>query len=137
MLTPEIYAEKVYAIWEESLHKLNLLIGEKPEMTEELREKLMELKEETIQKLIVYGKQHSEMPDAERQSSCNRMVMKMGGMASNPNWANTMNECFKHYSAIDRTFSNEISKFNIITQYADFELLKKQAPAEAERLGLV
>ena len=35
-----------------------------------------------------------------------------------------------------RELANEIAQFNVITQYANFELLKKQLPEEAERLGI-
>ena len=31
---------------------------------------------------------------------------------------------------------NLVGSLNIITQYADFDLLKKQAPEEAKRLGI-
>jgi len=135
-LTPDTYAEEVYVIWEQAIISLNNIIGNNPPVSEELIEKVKDLKEETISKLIVYGEKHSQMTEELKTSSSNKLVMKMGKMASLPAWDNVMNQCFKHYFNIDYKFSNIISSFNTITQYADYDLLKKQLPAEAERLGI-
>ena len=40
------------------------------------------------------------------------------------------------YQAKDAGLGDLITSFNILTQYANFELLKKQAPEEAKRLGI-
>ena len=51
-------------------------------------------------------------------------------------------DLFKSYQDVqsayqsDRDLFNLIADFNIITQYAIFELLKKQLPDEAKRLGI-
>ena len=49
---------------------------------------------------------------------------------------NTFREGHKHYAGLDMNLSNLIASFNIITQYAIFDLLKKQNSAEAKRLGI-
>jgi hypothetical protein len=36
----------------------------------------------------------------------------------------------------ERDLANELSSFNILTQYAFFDLLKRQEPDEAQRLGI-
>ena len=40
------------------------------------------------------------------------------------------------YAKKDQDLGKLIGSFNIITQYCQFELLKKQEPKEAERLGI-
>lgn len=135
-LTPDTYADEVYSIWEDAIISLNSIIEKNPPVSEELIKKVTDLKEETIRQLIVYGEKHSQMSDEMKASSSNKLVMKMGKMASLPAWDNVMNKCFKQYFDTDYKFSNIISSFNTITQYADYELLKKQLPAEAERLGI-
>jgi hypothetical protein len=42
----------------------------------------------------------------------------------------------QYYSQKDPNLGKTLKDFNIITQYAFFDLLKKQAPKEAERLGI-
>ena len=45
-------------------------------------------------------------------------------------------EAVKHYFSTDREFARRLQTINILTQYAFFDLLRKQEPAEAARLGL-
>lgn len=49
---------------------------------------------------------------------------------------NTYMEATNYYMSQDAALHKELSDFNILTQYASFDLLKKQAPEEAARLGL-
>jgi hypothetical protein len=135
-MTAESYATEVYQIWEESINELNTLIGSKPELTDKLVEKVNTLKEETIQKLLPYGREHAALSVEDQKSWSNKIAMKMGAMSSNQTWKNVMNECYQHYFQIDYKFGSLIASFNVITQYADFALLKKQLPAEADRLGI-
>ncbi len=52
------------------------------------------------------------------------------------NWE-VMNQAHQHYYGTENyELSKNISSFNIIMQYAQFELVKKQAPDEAARLGI-
>ncbi len=44
-------------------------------------------------------------------------------------------QAYTDYSS-DLEVANLISSFNIIGQYANFDLLRRQAPEEAERLGV-
>ncbi len=135
-MSADSYAKEVFDLWVESIEKLDALIGSKPELTEELTRKVNDLKEETIQKLLPYGKEHATLSAEEQKTWTNKFTMKMSGMSSNPAWKNVMNDCYEHYFQIDYKFGSLIASFNVITQYADYALLKKQLPAEAERLGL-
>ena len=45
-------------------------------------------------------------------------------------------EIQKHYAQMDREFGNLLASFNVLSQYASFDLLKKQLPEEAKRLGI-
>jgi len=135
-MTAEIYAQDVYAIWEKSIIDLDNIIGTKPEFTDELSDKVSKLKEETIQQLLPYGKEHALQTEQDQKTWSNKLVMKMDKLASVPAWNNTMNVCYKHYIAINTKFGSLIASFNVITQYADYALLKKQLPDEAQRLGI-
>ncbi len=49
---------------------------------------------------------------------------------------NSVNDAIILYRDLDNSLANEISQMNILTQYADYELLKQQEPQEAVRLGI-
>jgi hypothetical protein len=56
--------------------------------------------------------------------------------AGSEDWYDTYNAVWKYYSDADLELANLVAAFNIIGQYANFDLLKQQAPAEATRLGI-
>jgi hypothetical protein len=41
-----------------------------------------------------------------------------------------------HYRSADSDLANLIARMNTLTQYAFFDLLRKQEPEEAKRLGI-
>lgn len=135
-MSRESYSDGVFEIWETSINKLNEIIGQKPALTAELKKKVADLKEETIQNLLPFGREHAKQPEADKKSWNRKFTEKMGLLSTNKAWDNTMNTCYRHYVSLDYQFASEIASFNTITQYADFGLLKLQNPAEAERLGI-
>ena len=56
--------------------------------------------------------------------------------AAGQDWWERYTEIQGHYASGDVEFGNLIADFNVITQYADLDLLKQQAPDEAARLGI-
>jgi|GEM_PF-1407620 len=130
------WAGEVYAIYEESMNELDALTGEKPEATPELKENVKALKNSIIDKMIPYGKMRAGMSEYDQKTSSDQLGVKINNIARNPAWGRTQNEARIHYAKIDAELAALIGSFNIITQYSQFELIKKQEPAEAERLGI-
>jgi hypothetical protein len=58
------------------------------------------------------------------------------GAAGGEDWCATYDEAWTHYSGIDSDFATLVAAFNVIGQYANFDLLKEQLPDEAARLGV-
>jgi hypothetical protein len=135
-MTAEIYADSVYKIWEESISDLNDIIGNTPPLNEKLEQQVNELKEKTIEKLLPYGSERAKQPDQIQKVWSTKLIMNTENLLKNRDWDNTMNKCYKHYFIQDYKFASLIASFNTITQYADFGLLKKQSPAEAQRLNI-
>lgn len=135
-MTAEVYAEEVYKIWEESILSLDKIIGNRPHHDAELEQRVAQLKEETIHKLLPYGSEHARQPENIQKTWSTKLAMKSENLIVNRAWDNTMNNCYKHYFSQDYRFASLIASFNTITQYADFRLLKKQNPAEADRLDI-
>ena len=99
-----------------------------------LKPKLETFREDVIGKLVVLGKKREAMGTTDR-AAVDRNIS--AGMSAIPRDVyGRYNEGYKHYAGVDRETGNLIASFNTITQYANFDLLKKQNPEEAKRLDI-
>lgn len=131
--TPEDLGKAIGAVYVEGIEgTVKLLEGRPP--AAEAAPRVAELKEELIQKLLVLGRQREALVASERGTvdSATRMAINRLPSATFTAYAEAQN----HYRKSDRELGEMIASFNILTQYAAFELLREQAPDEATRLGL-
>lgn len=131
--SPKEIGEAVGKLYVEAIEEVVEGLKDKPEVIE-AKKKMEELKESYVQKLIVYGKKHEKMNQDEK-NTFNRTVGYGINKVSRTIFKSYL-DIQKYYRKKDRELGNLITTFNAITQYANFELLKKQAPKEAERLGI-
>jgi hypothetical protein len=117
----------------EALKKLNELMKDKPD-AKDLAPKVDALKEETIKKMVELGKKVAALDDAGQKKVNAKVSMSFSSLPGDVFKA--FSEGQQHYMKADTKLGNTIKDFNIITQYAFYDLLKKQAPKEAERLGI-
>ena len=132
-MTPKELGDKIGAVYVGSLEAVTKLLENKPEAATALPQ-VKELKEQTIQQLVELGKQREALSAAYRASVDNAIssaLMKI----SNEAWYKTYNDLSSYYFK-DQDLQKPLASFNIIGQYANFDLLKKQEPAEAQRLGI-
>lgn len=132
---PDAFAEAAFNLYNQSIISLFELVGSKPEITEELREKVAKHKAATIDEMVKLGHARAKMNEEDQRSCSARLERKTAQVSREP-WNGVMNDAVPHYRKIDRAFADELASFNIITQYSQFELLKKQLPSEAQRLGI-
>jgi len=110
----------------------DLLKGSPP--AEEIAKPIAELKEKQITRLVELGKKIEGMSAADKAV----VQSKVSAAYRDPKFK----EAFAVYSAErnkyidDKELYANLKSFNILTQYAFFDLLRKQAPEEAERLGV-
>jgi hypothetical protein len=123
-------------LWAEAMQKLNALLDGTPS-ADAVKDKVAALKEEYVQKLVALGKQREAL-DASAKADADSAAASALAAAANETWYKAYMDYYDQYNyqSGDVDFVNLLSSFNILTQYADFELLKKQAPAEATRLGI-
>jgi hypothetical protein len=131
--TPRQIGESIGTVFHEMLRRFSSLVDGYPPPPA-LRESIAELKEATIQELMPLGRLRDALDEAERQQV--DMASSMALRRTDPQDFETFQKATAHYRTLDNDFANEIAAFNIITQYACFELLRTQAPDEASRLGL-
>jgi len=100
----------------------------------ELRPKITELKERYIGKFVGYGRIREKMSEGDAkkvESELSRLLFTPPTVDISP-----LSTATARFSQSDAALSRDIASLNILTQYAFFDLLKKQEPAEAARLGI-
>lgn len=122
------------AAWAEGMQKLVSLLASRPDAAT-AKPQVADLKEEYIQKLVALGRQIAALEPGDRAKAGARVVAALES-AAGADWFKSYMDLYKDYSGGDLDFANLLASFNILTQYADFELLKTQAPDEAARLGI-
>ncbi len=130
--TPETLGEMLGSSYVETLRQVVAILEDRPS-ADEARASLTEIKEAKIEMLVPLGRKREAMSEEDRATVdriLNRRITMVPG-----DLFKQYAEARRHYQG-DRTLALLIADFNIITQYANFDLLKKQLPAEAERLGL-
>jgi hypothetical protein len=131
--SPDDLGKTIFNNYLEALKKLNEMTKARPEPAD-LTPKVNALKEETIKKMVDLGNKVAKLNDAGKKQVEAKVAMAFGSTPQD--LFKPFSEAQQFYSAKDANLGKTIKDFNIITQYAFFDLLKKQAPAEAERLGI-
>ncbi|MFC2141868.1 hypothetical protein ACFLR7_02925 [Acidobacteriota bacterium] len=132
-MTPEEIGVQVGDLYEQAMSELVGALEERPAVAD-VKEQIESMREEYIQKLVALGKLREELTAAEKSKTDLQVHLKFNELNKTPMYA-SFNEIQMHYFS-DRSFHKTIMSFNILTQYASFELLKKQDPDEAARLGI-
>jgi len=132
-MSPSEMGETIGEIYIEALQDIVELLKDKPEAST-IRPQVEVLKEKYVQELVALGRLKESLSDSEKSVVNSRVTQKAYSIGKEP-WYAAFNEIQQHYFS-DQEFHKLVISFNIITQYADFELLKKQEPEEAVRLGI-
>lgn len=131
MMAPEEIATKVYDLYQQSLlDVVDITRAEKDVRT--LKEKLTALKEQYIKKLVALGRKREELDDTGRGAVDTALFKKVSALS--PDLLEAYQEVREPYFGTD--LGKLLMSFNNITQYANFDLLRLQAPEELERLGI-
>lgn len=132
-LSPTEIGDKVGDLYWNAMQDITELLKEKPDAST-VTPQVEELKESYVRKLVELGKLREYLSDADKGMVDSKLSQKVYS-ANNQPWYATFNEVQMHYFS-NKEFHKIVISFNIITQYAAFELLKKQEPEEAQRLGI-
>lgn len=131
--TPQAIGDAVGALYIDTMRQVTAALEGKPEV-DVAKAKLTEIKADAVGKLVELGRKRAAL-DGAGKAAADRGVR--GAMRRvPPEVFEAFSAAHKHYATADREMGDLLASFNVITQYAAFELLKKQAPEEFERLGL-
>ncbi|MBN2362849.1 hypothetical protein JXL83_01820 [candidate division WOR-3 bacterium] len=133
-MNPKELGEEIGSVYLKALEDVTDLIKDKPD-AEEIRPAVEELKEANIQILVELGKLREAMNPSDRGLVDIAIMGKLDSL-SKVEWYTTYTTVISEYASTNRDFYDLLSSFNIIGQYANFDLLKNQEPEEAKRLGI-
>jgi len=133
VLTPEELGKRIGDHYVELFIELNSLLDERLD-PEELEPKVAALKEKYIDIFVGFGAIKEEYSE-EGKAKVNRAIMSFFS-DMDKSYSESYNESIEYYRELDNELASLLVSFNILTQYADYELLIKQEPEEAERLGI-
>jgi hypothetical protein len=128
----ENLGEKIGSSYVETLKQVVAMLDDRPAAAD-ARAMLTDMKTWTIELMVDLGREREALSETDRATAdrvLSRRIMEVPA------------DLFKEYQAgqmhykDDRELFQLIADFNIITQYANFDLLKKQLPKEAKRLGI-
>jgi hypothetical protein len=131
---PGVLGDAIVATWAEAVQKLTALIESRPEVNV-VEGQIEQLKEEYIGKLVDLGRQREALSAGGKAQVDLRTAAGLEA-AGDEAWFAGYKTIYEYYSSGDQDFANLLASFNILTQYADFDLLKQQSPEEAARLGI-
>ena len=130
---PEALAQAIYDDFVAMNRELaTLLAGQ--DSAAQLKPKVTELKDRYIEKFVAAGRKRASMnpTDASKVESEVRRLLFTPPTID----VSAMNSAVQRFGRDEPDLAKQITSLNILTQYAFFELLKKQEPEEARRLGI-
>lgn len=130
-VTPEAIGKAIAADYLTMMNELNLLLAPAP-MPAVLKPKVRELKDRWIAVFVAHGREREKLPESQKSDVDTAVVRELAALPT----ANVtlINATIARTS--DLELASDLSSINILMQYSFFELLKRQLPGEAERLGI-
>ena len=136
---PEKTAEQIYAVYVDAMTETNAALEGMPPVSPDLAAELDAIKESAVTRLVALGHDVAAMSASDRATVEGKVSSSLSSMHRNAETKDIYagyQEVWKAYVSEDKDFFNKIKSLNILTQYAFFDLLRKQEPAEADRLGV-
>ena len=133
-MSPQELGMKIATVYASAMVEATDFLLDKPEPAE-VKAAVETMKEDYIQKIFVLGQQREVMEEADKKA-CDTAVMMEFDSRTREDWYTTYSEICNHYFDKDLDFYDLVTSLNILGQYANFDLLQKQDPGEAERLGI-
>jgi hypothetical protein len=123
---------KIGSSYVETLKQVVAMLNDKPPVAD-AKAMLADMKAWTIELMVGLGREREALSPADRATVDRVLSNRIAGVSP---------ELFKEYQSGQLFYQNDrelfqlIADFNVISQYANFDLLKKQLPDEAKRLGI-
>ena len=132
-MTPKEIGQQIGELYIKTMGELVESLKDKPEASMALPN-VEVLKEACVIEMVELGRKREALDQAGKAAVDSQIRSKAYSFSKDPVFT-SFNDIQQHYFQ-NRDFHKIVMSFNIITQYANFDLLKKQEPEEAQRLGI-
>jgi hypothetical protein len=131
-LSPAELGDQIGDLYVAAIDDVAALLADRPDPAVAATD-LADLKEQYIEQMVAFGYQREALDTAGRAVVDARITAALNGV---PSATYDAYQAAYAYYGEDLDVANLIAAFNIIGQYANFDLLRQQEPEEAARLGL-
>ncbi|MGW8316574.1 MAG: hypothetical protein ACWGNV_13310 [Bacteroidales bacterium] len=132
-LTPDEIGAAVSDLYVQAMTDLNTLLENEPP-ADEVKDDIAALKEKYVQQLVKYGQEREEMDESDRSKMDLAIRLGLNDVYDDQTYTDYSEHINNYFD--DTDVRELLSSFNILTQYANFDLLRQQEPEEAQRLGI-
>ena len=136
--SPEELGQAVVEVYVGAMKDTGELLADRPDAAD-VQDEFLANKERYVQALVPLGREIEALSPGDRkvvEAAVNSINSKMRYEPELKAVHMAYWEATQHYFGTDRAFYKELEAINILTQYAFFDLLRKQEPEEAQRLGI-
>lgn len=134
--TNEEIAKNIATTYQEGFVEFEKILDKYPKANQEMKDEFEKLYDETLKKMVAFGKLVEQKDEADKEKIGSLVFSHVMDMDNLQGILNKFNDRTFEISKFDEELDHKMTHFNIITQYAFYDLLKKQNPEEAERLGI-
>ena len=131
---PVVLGQEIGENYQNAISELFDILEGNPEV-EVLRPKVISLREKYIEIFFKLGAYHEAMNETDRAKVSSTVLRSYYDIDREK--LDSIFVLITYYRSMDNDLANYISDFNIITQYSFYDLLIKQEPEEAKRLGIL
>jgi hypothetical protein len=136
-MSSEQYSDAICDIYVKAMTDLGDILTKYPKANDAMKADVDTLYERTVQELLPFGKA-SQSFSAEKKKAYDTALLQaiFGTFDGLQLTMDTINARTDDLNNFNQTLWDKVSSMDIITRYADFDLIKQQDPAEAARLGI-
>ena len=132
---PEVLGTEIGEKYKDAIFELFDLLEGTPDV-DVLKPQVIALREEYIQIFFALGEYNEAMSEEDR-TKVSSAVYRTYHDEERMEKLDSIYKLIEYYRPLDNDLANYIADFNIITQYSFYDLLIKQEPEEARRLGIL
>lgn len=135
-VNPQELGNQIGQVYYQAMEEAAKAIASKPDLAK-AKADLTAIKEKYIPQLVAFGHQMATL-DKQKKGSAQFAMSDWTRKFGTADWWQGWQDAQSHYNSVSggSEIASLMSSIFIIGQYADFELLKQQAPDEAKRLGI-
>jgi hypothetical protein len=130
-MTPADLGDLIGETYVEAIERVVASLANRPDGPAALTA-LQELKESYVQEFVELGRQREALEPTNRAAVDARISSALSGIS--PDLFDSYQSLHAHYLDLDLEIADLVISFNIISQYANFDLLTQQDPDEAARV---